>query len=135
MVPRWGSAHARFGGGSASNGLRDHRGPIRWMVGRRAGWLADWEVSDLTLNGSLNLNGSRILENGLELPANASAGTNVSATRPGVGPHAGCELDLTRAPFRGASSVHRAPVVRAPLSRVVVECDRFRCRMGGGLRG
>ena len=100
MVPRWGGAHARFGGGSASNGLRDHRGPIRWMVGRRAGWLADWEVSDLTLNGSLNLNGSRILENGLELPANASAGTNVGATRPGVGPQAGCESTSHGRPFR-----------------------------------
>ena len=66
-----------------------HQTDFETTVDQFVGWwaggpdAADWEVSDLTLNGSLNLNGSRILENGLELPANASAGTNVVATRPG----------------------------------------------------
>lgn len=83
-----------------------HQTDFETTVDQFVGWwaggpdAADWEVSDLTLNGSLNLNGSRILDNGLELPANASAGTNVAATRPGVGPQAGCESSLTRAPFQ-----------------------------------
>ena len=83
-----------------------HQTDFETTVDQFVGWwaggpdVADWEVSDLTLNGSLNLNGSRILENGLELPANASAGTNVAATRPGVGPQAGCESASHGRPFR-----------------------------------